>query len=117
MFEVPIVRRDAERLRSIAGAEAGANYDSLVRTLRATLRGHTLWQINATAEGGGVAELLRSCLGYLADDGITTRWLVIDADPAFFDITKRIHNRLHGDLGDGGPLGPAERMRTELSEK
>ena len=103
------MRRDAERLRSIAGAEAGANYDSLVRTVRATLRGHTLWQINATAEGGGVAELLRSCLGYLSDDGIATRWLVIDADPAFFEITKRIHNRLHGDLGDGGPLGPAER--------
>ena len=73
------------------------------------MRGHTVWQINATAEGGGVAELLRSCLGYLADDGIATRWLVIDADPAFFEITKRIHNRLHGDLGDGGPLGPAER--------
>ena len=109
MFEVPIVRRDAERLRSIAGAEAGSRYDSLVRTVRATLRGHTVWQINATAEGGGVAELLRSCLGYLADDGIATRWLVIDADPAFFDITKRIHNRLHGELGDGGPLGPEER--------
>ncbi|MGB7805996.1 MAG: glycosyltransferase [Actinomycetota bacterium] len=109
VFEVPIVRRDAERLRSIAGAEAGSRYDSLVRTVRATLRGHTVWQINATAEGGGVAELLRSCLGYLADDGIATRWLVIDADPAFFDITKRIHNRLHGELGDGGPLGPEER--------
>ena len=61
------MRRDAERLRSIAGAEAGSRYDSLVRTVRATLRGHTVWQINATAEGGGVAELLRSCLGYLAD--------------------------------------------------
>ena len=100
VFEEPIVRRDAERLRSIAGAEEGANYDSLVRTVRATLRGHTVWQINATAEGGGVAELLRSCLGYLADDGIATRWLVIDADPAFFETTRN-HNGSTATSGTG----------------
>jgi trehalose synthase len=34
--------------------------------------------------------------------------MVFQADPTFFGITKRIHNRLHGDLGDGGPLGPEE---------
>ena len=27
----------------------------------------------------------------------------------FFAVTKRIHNRLHGFAGDGGPLGDAER--------
>jgi trehalose synthase len=69
----------------------------------------TLWHVNSTAEGGGVAELLRSCLGYLSGDGIRTRWLVLEGDDAFFRITKRIHNRLHGVLGDGGALGPQER--------
>ena len=63
------------------------------------MRGRTLWHINSTAEGGGVAELLRSCLGYLRDGAIDTRWLVFQGDRPFFDITKRIHNRLHGDLG------------------
>ena len=29
-------------------------------------------------------------------------------DPAFFDVTKRIHNGLYGSSGDGGPLGAAE---------
>ena len=65
--------------------------------------------MNSTAEGGGVAELLRSCLGYLNGDGIRTRWLVLEGDDAFFRITKRIHNRLHGVLGDGGALGPEQR--------
>lgn len=28
--------------------------------------------------------------------------------PEFFCVTKRIHNRLHGAIGDGGPLASAE---------
>jgi trehalose synthase len=62
-----------------------------------------------------VAELLRSLLGYLAGAGIDTRWLVIEGDPDFFGITKRIHNRLHGSRGDGGPLGDPERVLYEMT--
>ena len=36
------------------------------------------------------------------------RWVVIEGDNEFFRITKRLHNRIHGDLGDGGALGAAE---------
>ena len=109
MYEVPLVPKDAGRLRSIAGSGSGSSYDARARAIAAALRGHTLWQINATDSGGGVSELLRTCLGYLVDDGIEVRWVVIEGDPDFFDITKRIHNRLHGDLGDAGSLGPDER--------
>ncbi len=122
MFEVPVAARPAEPLRTMAGGEAGARYDDLVRRARARFGGRRLWHVNATSEGGGVAELLGSTLGYLPGDGIETHWLVIEADARFFDITKRIHNRLHGDLGDGGPLGDAERrhydatMARELAE-
>jgi trehalose synthase len=71
----------------------------------------TVWHINSTAEGGGVAELLRANLGYLLGEGLDVRWLVLEGDPPFFEVTKRIHNRLHGDLGDHGPLGDDERAR------
>ena len=40
---------------------------------------------------------------------IENRWLVLDGEPEFFAITKRLHNLLHGDPGDGGPLGENER--------
>ena len=109
MLEVPVVARSAEPLRTMAGDAAGARYDDVVRRARARFGERRLWHVNATAEGGGVAELLGSTLGYLPGDGIETHWLVIEADARFFDITKRIHNRLHGDLGDGGPLDDAER--------
>jgi trehalose synthase len=41
--------------------------------------------------------------------GADARWLVIAGTPGFFRITKRLHNLLHGDPGDGAPLGAAER--------
>ena len=47
-------------------------------------------------------------LSYVVDAGLSARWIVIEGDPAFFELTKRIHNHLYGTPGDGGPLGPAE---------
>jgi len=113
MFEVTVPPRPAHLLRTIAGQEIGRRYDDAVRDARRRLTGRTLWHVNSTAEGGGVAELLRGCLGYLSEDMIQTRWLVLDGDDEFFRITKRIHNRLHGVLGDGGALGEAERAHYE----
>jgi trehalose synthase len=66
--------------------------------------------MSSTARGGGVSELLSTVLGYLVGAGLRTRWLVIDGDEAFFEVTKRIHHRLHGFEGDGGALGEAERL-------
>src|SRR6266550_2959233 len=109
MYEVTVHPRAARSLRTIAGPEAGRRYDQRLADARRILHGRSVWQVNSTSEGGGVAELLRSFVGYLLADGIDTRWVVIDGDPEFFRITKRIHNRLHGVLGDGGPLGDAER--------
>jgi len=70
--------------------------------------GRSIWNVNSTARGGGVAEMLSPLLAYARGMGIDARWLVLRGDPAFFAITKRLHNRLHGAVGDGGPLGPDE---------
>jgi trehalose synthase len=73
------------------------------------LHGRVIWNVNSTAKGGGVVEMLRPLLGYCRGAGVDARWSVISGQPDFFAITKRIHNRLHGFAGDGGPLGDAER--------
>jgi trehalose synthase len=65
--------------------------------------------VNSTAQGGGVAEILHSALGYLTGAGIRPRWMVIRGNDEFFDLTKRIHNLLHGKPGDGGEVGEEER--------
>ena len=62
------------------------------------LRGRTVWTVNSTAQGGGVSEMLPGIIAHMRELGITTEWLVIAADdPAFFPLTKRIHNLVHGD--------------------
>lgn len=72
------------------------------------LGNRVVWNINSTARGGGVAEMLRSLLAYERGAGVDSRWLVIGGSPPFFAVTKRIHNRLHGFPGDGGPLEAEE---------
>ena len=69
--------------------------------------------VSSTATGGGVAELLQTLLAYARGAGVDARWVVVDGDPAFFEITKRIHNHLYGVIGDGGPLGAAEHEHYE----
>jgi trehalose synthase len=96
---------------SLAPVIGPARMGALAETIRGASRvlgSRTVININSTAVGGGVAELLETLLGYARGAGVATRWLVVEGDPAFFDVTKRIHNGLYGSSGDGGPLGAAE---------
>src|SRR6056297_3124625 len=62
-----------------------------------SLKGRTIWMINSTAIGGGVAEMVPSQMRLIRELGLKIEWLVIEAsDERFFDITKRIHNAIHG---------------------
>jgi len=63
------------------------------------LQGKTIWMINSTDVGGGVAEMLPSQMRIIRTLGISIEWLVIEAsekEKAFFNLTKRIHNAIHG---------------------
>jgi trehalose synthase len=84
-------------------------FAELIELGRVAFAGRVIWNVNSTAAGGGVAELLRSLLAYSRGAGVDTRWALIGGDADFFHVTKRIHNNLHGNAGDGGELGPAER--------
>jgi trehalose synthase len=76
--------------------------------MRKRLEGRVVWNVNSTAVGGGVAEMLPPLLGYTRSLGIDTRWVVIRGDADFFRVTKRLHHALHGSIGDGSALGDAE---------
>jgi trehalose synthase len=60
------------------------------------LQGKTILHLNATPEGGGVAELLTSQIKLERSLGINSRWFYIDAPLSFFQTTKKIHNLLQG---------------------
>ena len=96
------------RLESIIGVRRTERFEAAAASARELLARRVVLNVNSTAAGGGVAELLQTLLAYARGVGIDTRWVVVQGSPAFFAITKRIHNHLYGSPGDLGPLGPAE---------
>lgn len=110
LTEVRLDSFPPERFRELIGDR----YDALaprIESSRSEMEGRVIWHLNSTARGGGVAEMLRSYLAYVRGAGVDVRWMVAGGDPAFFEVTKRLHNNLHGDPGDGGSLGDAEKSR------
>jgi trehalose synthase len=106
---VPIGRLPFERFESILPPDRYAALQEAAAHGRELLDGRVVWNVNSTARGGGVAEMLVSLLAYAHGAGVNARWEVISGTDPFFVLTKRIHNNLHSAPGDGGDLGEAER--------
>jgi trehalose synthase len=107
---VPVGVLSTDRYESVLDPEKYKRFTDAIEVAQQVFEGRVVWNINSTAKGGGVAEMLRSLLAYARAAGVDARWTVITAeDPEFFNITKRIHNHLHGAAGDGGDLGDTER--------
>lgn len=102
--EVKIRSRQVESFSEILGDERMEEIRNLGADLKRRLAGRIIWNVNSTAAGGGVAEMLHTILSYARGLGVDTRWLVIGGNSDFFRITKRIHNALHGESGDGSAL-------------
>ncbi|HWO84001.1 MAG TPA: glycosyltransferase [Solirubrobacterales bacterium] len=109
---VPIEPAPLDRFRPLLG-ERWAEIERAAAGARGTFEGRRIWHVNSTAQGGGVAEMLRALLPYARGAGVDTRWVVLPETEGFFAVTKRIHNRLHGDGGDGGALDEAARQSYE----
>lgn len=73
-----------------------------LRLIASRLRGKRILNVNSTAVGGGVAEILSRMLPPLREMGLDVRWDVIHGGEEFFDVTKKFHNALHGSQADIG---------------
>jgi trehalose synthase len=67
-----------------------------LKLVAAKLGGKVIQNINSTFTGGGVAEILSRMVPLLTQLGVDARWNVIKGDDAFFQVTKKFHNALHG---------------------
>lgn len=105
---VPIPSHSIERFKPLLGERFG-EIEQVAAWARERFAGRAIWHVNSTARGGGVAELLRALLPYARAAGVDVRWVVLREEPEFFTVTKRLHNHLHGDPGDGGKLGEEAR--------
>ncbi|MGN6257074.1 MAG: glycosyltransferase [Solirubrobacterales bacterium] len=109
---VPIPSHSLERFKPLLGDEY-AEIERVAGWAQQGFAGRAIWHVSSTARGGGVAELLHCLLPYARDAGVDVRWVVLREGPEFFAVTKRLHNHLHGDPGDGGPLDEAARRTYE----
>jgi trehalose synthase len=60
------------------------------------LENKVIVNVNSTAVGGGVAEILSRMIPLLNQLGVQARWDVLKGNEKFFVITKKFHNGLHG---------------------
>jgi trehalose synthase len=67
------------------------------------LKGLKMLTLNATAQGGGVAEMLYSAVPFLNMLGVETEWKVISGPREYFESTKELHNLLQGKTGSFSP--------------
>jgi trehalose synthase len=107
--EVSVQPVPLHRLEPLLTPERTERLETYVAATRELLEGRVVWNVNSTARGGGVAEMLHTLVAYAAGASVDIRWLVVGGDPEFFAVTKRIHNRLHGVPGDAGRLDAVAR--------
>ncbi len=113
--EVRIRPLAPSHLESIIGPDRTERFEAVADAVSKLLADRMVLNVNSTATGGGVAEMLQTLLASVCGFGIDARWLVIEGSSGFFAITKRIHNHLYGMPGDGGPLGRAEHEAYEAT--
>jgi trehalose synthase len=109
LTHVPIGALSPDRFQSVLSPEQWSAFAEGVERSRRLFAGRTIWMVNSTARGGGVAEMLNALLPYVRGAGVDARWVVIAGDADFFRVTKRIHNHLHGAPGDSAVLAGEER--------
>lgn len=68
----------------------------LLNLAAAPLSGRRVIMVNSTRDGGGVAEILQNMVPLMNELGLKTEWSVVEGNPPFFEMTKTLHNALHG---------------------
>jgi len=74
----------------------GENVIDQIHQLARILKGAKVIHVNATREGGGVAEILHWLIPLKAQLGLDVSWEVIKGEQAFYECTKNFHNALQG---------------------
>jgi trehalose synthase len=85
-----------EEYRSIVGPDTLEELHLLAKHLN----GKSILNVNSTAVGGGVAEILNRMVPLLCEMGIDVRWEVIKGGEVFYSVTKKFHNSLQGSPQD-----------------
>lgn len=90
--KVELEEKHLNDYRPVVGDEVIAEIRELAEAVDAARVVH----VNATAYGGGVAEMLQTLVPLMVDAGLDAQWQVIEGADEFFNVTKAAHNGLQG---------------------
>ena len=90
-----IVSTHPARLDGYHGIASESLLSDVTKTAE-KLRGLRVIHVNATAQGGGVAEILKSLVPLMQDVGVRAEWYALSPDDSFFSISKSLHHCLQG---------------------
>jgi len=85
-------RRQLGEYAFLVGEECIEELQELARPLF----GARVLHLNATAAGGGVAEILKAVVPLMCDLGLNAEWHILRGAEEFYEVTKSIHNGLQG---------------------
>lgn len=105
---VPLLEKHVDDYADIVGTEVCER----IAALAEPLRGARVLHLNATAYGGGVAELLATHVPLLRSVGVDAEWHVMRGSDEFFGVTKEVHNGLQG-----APIEMTPQMRRIYCER
>jgi len=70
-----------------------------IQNISHRLKGLKILELNSSARGGGVAEMLYSSVPFLNMLGIEAEWKIVNGRESYFECTKMLHNLLQGMKG------------------
>ncbi|HOO56727.1 MAG TPA: glycosyltransferase [bacterium] len=86
------MRNEIDEYRTIVGT----NEIEEIKMLAGRLEGTRMHNVNSTAVGGGVAEILMRLIPLMRGLGIDATWETMSGADDFYAVTKAFHNGLHG---------------------
>ncbi len=107
---VPLLPKQLHDYAEVVDQETIERIEALARPLA----GKRVLHVNATAYGGGVAELLATHVALLRSVGMEADWQVMSGRHEFFTVTKQVHNALQGADVEWGPLHERIYLETVL---
>ena len=105
----PVHAMAPERFASVLSPGEYEALLGLVEQAARELHGRVIWNVNSTAKGGGVVEMLRPLLGYCRGAGVDARWVVISGQRSSSPSRSGSTTACTGSPVTAAPLGDAER--------
>jgi trehalose synthase len=92
------MRNDSESILDKYSTLIGKDIIDSLKEKAKIFEHNSVLHVNATKFGGGVAEILNNMIPLMQELKIDAQWEIFSAPESFFEISKKMHNALQGNM-------------------